>query len=236
MARRLRQTVDKLEGRTALASSLTLASDAEPTPKPMAHPTMSERQPEHPIAPQFLQRWSPRAFTGEALDEATLMGFLEAARWAPSGFNAQPWRFIFGRAGTPAWAPIFSVLSASNQGWAQRASALVLVLSKSTWTAPGQSEAQPNLTHAFDAGAAWGHLALQVSLAGWHAHGMGGFDRELARSTLGVPADHALHAVIAIGRRGDKALLPEALQARESPNQRRPLARLVAEGRFAFDA
>ena len=171
---------------------------------------MSARQPEHPIDPPFTQRWSPRAFTGERIDQATLLGFLEAARWAPSGYNAQPWRFIYGRAGTPAWTPIFESLSAYNQGWAQRASALVLVLSREQWKAPGKDELQPNITHAFDAGAAWGYLALQATLACWFAHGIGGFDC-------------------------DKAVLPESLQARELPNQRLSLAQLAAEGRFAFE-
>jgi nitroreductase len=196
---------------------------------------MSERQTEYPIDPQFTQRWSPRAFTGESIDEATLLGFLEAARWAPSGYNAQPWRFIYGRAGTAAWAPIFESLSPYNQGWAQRASALVLVLSRTQWQAPGQDALQPNLTHAFDAGAAWAYLALQATLAGWHAHGIGGFDRDKARASLDIPAGYLLQAVIAIGRRADKSVLPEALQARELPNQRLPLTQLVAEGRFAFE-
>ena len=195
---------------------------------------MSDRLPDHAIDPQFTQRWSPRAFTGEAIEETTLLRFLEAARWAPSGFNAQPWRFIYARTGTPAWAPIFGSLSEYNQGWAQRASALVLVISRTVWVPPGKTEAQANSTHAFDAGAAWGHLALQVALDGWHAHGIGGFDREKARAALGIPADYELHAVIAIGRRGDKSVLPEALQARELPNQRLPLASLAAEGRFSF--
>ena len=195
---------------------------------------MPERQTDYPIDPQFTQRWSPRAFTGERIDEATLLHFLEAARWAPSGFNAQPWRFIYGRTGTPAWAPIFNTLAPFNQAWAQRASALVLVLSQTAWQAPGQDAPAPNLTHAFDAGAAWAYLALQATLAGWYAHGIGGFDRDAARAALGIPDDHELHAVIAIGRRGDKAVLPEALQAREEPNTRLPLSQLAAEGRFAF--
>jgi nitroreductase len=195
---------------------------------------MPDRQALHPIDPQFLQRWSPRAFTGETLDTATLLSFLEAARWAPSGFNAQPWRFIYGQAGTPAWAPIFDTLGDFNKTWAQRASALVLVLSRTTWTPPGSAQAQPNHTHAFDAGAAWGHLALQVSLSGWHAHGIGGFDRDKARANLGVPADFQLHAVIAIGRLGDKSMLPEALAARESPSDRLPLSKLAAEGSYSF--
>ena len=196
---------------------------------------MADRTPEHAIDALFTRRWSPRSFTGETLDEATLLRFLEAARWAPSGFNAQPWRFILARAGTAAWAPLFEALSEYNQGWARRASALMLVLSRWLWSAPGKLELQPNVTHAFDAGAAWAHLALQVELAGWHAHAIGGFDREQARRVLGIPADYELHAVIAIGRRGDKDALPQALQAREAPNQRLPLKSLVAEGRFAFE-
>lgn len=196
---------------------------------------MPERQPQHAIDPQFTQRWSPRAFTGEPIEEAMLLRFLEAARWAPSGFNAQPWRFIYGRKGTPAWTPIFDALSPYNQSWAQRASALLLVLSRTVWRAPGKDAAAPNLTHAFDAGAAWAYLALQATLAGWHAHGIGGFDRDQARASLGVPDDYQLHAVIAIGRRADKSVLPEALQPREQPNDRLPLSQLVAEGRFAFD-
>jgi len=195
---------------------------------------MSDRTADHPVHPQFLQRWSPRAFSGEAIPETTLLGFLEAARWAPSGFNAQPWRFIWARRDTAAWAPLFNTLLPFNQGWAAQASALVLVLSQTRWVPPGKTEAQDNASHAFDAGAAWGHLALQVSLAGWHAHGIGGFDREAARSALAIPADYQPQAVIAIGKRGDKAQLPEALQAREFPSPRLPLSALAAEGRFGF--
>lgn len=194
------------------------------------------RKPEYDIHPLFLDRWSPRAFTGEAIDERTLLGFFEAARWAPSGFNAQPWRFVYARRDTPAWQPIFETLSEYNRGWAQRASALAVVLSSTVWLPPGKSEKQPVTTHSFDAGAAWASLAFQVTLSGWHAHGIGGFDKDALRARLGVPADHALEAVIAIGKRGDKSVLPEALQAREQPNQRRPLRELVAEGRFDFTA
>ncbi len=197
---------------------------------------IADRTPDHPIDPLFTRRWSPRSFTGETLDDTTLFRFFEAARWAPSGFNAQPWRFIYARAGSSSWAPLFVTLSEQNQSWARRASALVLVLSRRLWAAPGKLELQPNITHAFDAGAAWAHLALQVELAGWHAHAIGGFDRDQARRVFSIPADHELHAVIAIGRRGAKEVLPQALQAREVPNQRLPLKAIVAEGRFAFDS
>jgi len=195
---------------------------------------MSQRTADHPIDPQFLQRWSPRAFTGEAIPAETLLGFLEAARWAPSAFNAQPWRFIWARRDTAAWAPLFDTLLPFNQVWAGQASALVLVLSQTRWVAPGKTEAQDNGSHAFDAGAAWGHLALQTTLAGWHAHGIGGFDRAAARSALAIPADYQPQAVIAIGKLGDKSQLPEALQAREFPSARLPLSAVAAEGSFNF--
>ena len=194
------------------------------------------RKPDYPVDGLFTQRWSPRAFTGEAIDESTLLTFFEAARWAPSGFNAQPWRFIYGRRATAAWIPIFESLLPFNKEWAQHASALVVVLSITQWVPPGKADPQPISSHAFDTGAAWASLAFQAHLDGWQTHGMGGFDRDVARRGLGIPEDHALHAIIAIGRRGDKAALSEALRSREYPSDRRPLHALVSEGRFAFPA
>jgi nitroreductase len=193
------------------------------------------RQTEHTIAPLFTDRWSPRAYTGEAIPEATLLGLFEAARWAPSASNIQPWRFIYAVRDTPAWAPLFDSLVEFNRGWAQHASALVLVLSKKTWLPHGKTDPVPNATHAFDTGSAWMSLALQASLAGWPAHGMGGFDKDKARAAAGVPADYDLQAMVAIGRQGDKAKLPEALQTRETPSTRLPLAQIVASGRFSFE-
>lgn len=189
----------------------------------------------YPIDPLFTSRWSPRAFTGEAMPEATLMSLFEAARWAPSGSNAQPWRFIYALRDTPEWQPLFDALVPFNQTWACNASALVVVLSCTQSVPPGQSAPQPVPTHSFDAGAAWAMLALQAHIAGWPAHGIGGFDKARVRESLGVPADHAIEAMVAIGRQGDKSILPEGLQARETPNQRQPLARMVCAGRFGFE-
>lgn len=189
---------------------------------------------EHPIDPQFINRWSPRAFSGESIPETTLLSFIEAARWAPSSFNSQPWRFLYARRDTPNWQRYLNLLGEFNRSWAQHASALVVVISKTTFAPPGSSEEKPALWHSFDTGSAWGFLALQASLAGWHTHGMAGFDRELTRTELKVPADHEIHAVIAIGKQGDKSILSESLQAREVPNARRPLAEIVAEGDFSL--
>jgi nitroreductase len=193
------------------------------------------RTTEHDIHALFLDRWSPRAFTGETIDEATLHRFFEAARWAPSSFNSQPWRFIYGRRDTLHWQPIFDALSESNRLWAGRASVLIAVVSATTWVPPGKTDRQPLGSHSFDTGAAWASLAFQATHAGWHAHGMGGFDRDRLRANLAVPEDHRLEAVVAIGKRADKSVLPESLQLREQPNQRRPLGELVAEGRFGFE-
>ncbi|MDC8785386.1 nitroreductase family protein [Roseateles koreensis] len=192
------------------------------------------RETEHAIHPQFTTRWSPRALTGEAIELPTLLSFFEAARWSPSASNVQPWRFVYGLKGTPGFDAIFGSLVDFNKGWAKNASALVAVISAQTWLPHGTQEAIPFATHAFDTGAAWGYLALQAEHAGWVTHAMGGFDAEALRQALAIPEGFATHCVVAIGKRGDKAMLPEPLQARETPSPRKPLSEIVAEGRFKF--
>lgn len=192
------------------------------------------RVADYAIAEQFIQRWSPRAFTAEPIAEDTLLSFFEAARWAPSAYNSQPWRFLCARRDTPNWERFLGLLNEFNRSWAQHASALVLVISKTTFTAPGASEETPALWHTFDTGSAWGHLALQASISGWHTHGMAGFDQALARKELKIPDGYELHAMVAIGKLGDKASLAEGLQAREVPSPRRPLSELAAEGDFSL--
>jgi nitroreductase len=200
----------------------------------VSQPTEPQRVPEHPIDPLFHQRWSPRAFTDEEISLDELNVLFEAARWAPSAMNAQPWRFLYARRGTPAFARFLGLLSPRNQEWAGRAAALVAVVSRTVMDLPGKDAPGPSATHSFDAGAAWAHLALQAHLRGWATHGMGGFDRERARTQLELPADHAINAFVAIGRRGDPATLPDWARAREVPSGRRPIAELVCEGAFRF--
>lgn len=192
------------------------------------------RHADYPIHPQFTERWSPRALSGEALPLETLMSFFEAARWAPSSSNVQPWRFVYGLAGTPGFDAIFGSLVPFNKDWAQKASALVAVISAKNWPAREGFEPKPFGSHSFDTGSAWMSLALQAHQAGWVAHAMGGFDASVLAQALSVPADYAIEAVVALGKQGDKAQLSQALQEREAPSLRKPMAEIVAEGRFSF--
>lgn len=190
------------------------------------------RQSEHPVEPLFLERWSPRAFTSEEIPQAELNSIFEAARWAPSSFNSQPWRFLYARRGTPAFDTFLSLLVPFNQQWAQNAAVLVFVVSARSFVRPGTSEPVPARSHSFDTGAAWANLALQATKLGWRAHGMGGFDVEKARTELKVPEDYEVEIAVALGRRGDKSLLPESFYKGETPSGRRPLAETVFEGAF----
>jgi nitroreductase len=197
-------------------------------------PDTTSRHADHPIDPQFVARWSPRAYTDETLPEATLLSFFEAARWAPSAYNAQPWRFVYARRGTPHWEQFVGFLNEFNQSWAKHAAAIVIVISKSTLTPPGSDQEVPAPTHAFDAGAAWGYLALQASLSGWATHAMAGIEHDKIRNELDLSPKYKIEAAVAIGRPGDPATLPEGLRAREVPSPREPLSKIAAEGRFAF--
>ena len=192
----------------------------------------NSRTADYPIDALFLERWSPRAFTGEAISERELLTLLEAARWAPSSYNSQPWRFLFARRDTEPWPQFLGLLNAYNQSWARNAAALVILVSKTMMLPRGADKEVPSYTHSLDAGAAWANLALQATRSGWAAHGMAGFDVSRTADELGVPADYRVEAAIAIGRPGDKSLLPEPLRAREEPSGRLPLSQLACEGRF----
>ncbi|MES2886841.1 MAG: nitroreductase family protein [Pseudomonadota bacterium] len=187
-----------------------------------------------PVAPLFLQRWSPRAFSGEAIEAPALYSLFEAARWAPSAQNAQPWRFIYALRETPAWGTFHGLLNEGNQRWAAHAAALVLLVSKTTQRRRDAPEPVPSRSHSLDAGAAWASLAFQAEHDGWRTHAIGGFDRARARQALNIPEVFHLEVMIAIGRQANAHSLPDDLRQREQPTQRRPLADTVAQGSFAF--
>ena len=186
----------------------------------------------HPIHQIFTERWSPRSYRDEPLLKEQLLTLLEAARWAPSAYNAQPWRFIYGIKGTPEWASIFSTLNPHNQSWSKTAGALVVIASAKNLVPPGKTGEVPNKTHSFDAGAAWANLALQAAHSGLSAHGLAGFDGDQLRHAIALPDDYSIDAVIVIGKRGPREALSPELQARETPSDRLVLSEIAFEGKF----
>ncbi len=187
-----------------------------------------ERKPTFKINPIILNRWSPRSMTGEELDEDTIMSLFEAARWAPSSFNNQPWRFIYAKRNTKYWDKLFFLLAEPNKIWAKNAALLVVVISNKNFEYNGKF----SITHQYDAGAAWENLALEATTRGLVAHGMQGFDYEKTRENLEIPEDFDVMAMMAIGKRGLKENLPPNLQEKENPTDRKPLNEIVMEGSF----
>ena len=193
---------------------------------------MSARQSDHAIDPLFLERWSPRAFDGSDMPQEDLLTILEAARWAPSAFNSQPWRFLYAKRGDANWERFLGLLIPWNQSWAHSASVLVYILSDSTPSSDRRGVPQLSHSHSFDAGAAWACLALQASLMGYHAHGMSGIEFDKARADLGVPERFRIEAACVLGRIGDPAMLDEKMRAREAPSGRKPVEEFVFAGGF----
>ena len=176
----------------------------------------------------ILNRWSPRSFSGEDLSDQDLFALFEAARWAPSSFNNQPWRFIYAKRGSKHWNTILDLLVDFNKQWCASASVLVVIVSKKTFDYNGK----PSVTHQFDSGAAWENLALQATSQGLVTHAMQGFDYERARKDLAIPDEYDVMAMVAIGKKGPKEKLLPELQQREVPSDRKPLSEIVMEGKF----
>lgn len=188
----------------------------------MSTPPDREAPADHPIEPLLRRRWSPRSFTGAPVGRAALDSLLEAARWAASSSNQQPWHLIVARkAEEPeAFARLLGVLAPGNQAWADRASVLMLAVARMTNPANGN----PNRHAFYDTGAAMAQMALQAAALGMQLHQMGGFDAARAREAFAIPEGYDPAAAIALGPVGVAEALPEALAAREvAPRQRRPI-------------
>src|SRR6516162_8990363 len=181
------------------------------------------RKADYPIEPLLLDRWSPRAMSGEEISEEELMRLFEAARWAPSSFNSQQWRALYALCGTEHWQTFFDLLVDANKAWAKNAAVLVVFISRKNF---GHND-EPSVAHSYDCGAAWENFALQGFQQGLVVHGMEGFDYERARKELRIADEFQVQAMGAVGKPGSKESLPEKLQARESPNARRNLSESV---------
>jgi nitroreductase len=183
------------------------------------------RKPTFEIDSIYLNRWSPRSFQEKDVPEEVLFSIFEAARWAPSAANIQPWRFIIARDDKDL-ETFFSFINEGNLSWCKKAPVLALIISNSAY------KNGTLRSHAFDTGAAWGFLSLQAAKNGLMTHAMGGFDVNKARKVLNIPSEYDLHAVVAIGYQGEKKALNEELQQREVPSNRNPLNELIFEGDF----
>jgi nitroreductase len=189
---------------------------------------ITTRHSEYNINPMILNRWSPRAMSGEEISDTELMRLFEAARWAPSSYTGQPWRFIYAKRNTEHWDKLFNLMGDFNKSWTKNAAVLLVIISRKNF----EHDEKPSVTHQFDAGAAWENLALQGETQGLVTHGMQGFDYEKARTDLSVPDAFDVMAMIAIGKPAPKEILPPEVQQREHPSDRKPLSEIIMEGHF----
>lgn len=183
----------------------------------------------HPIAPVLAARWSPRSFEERAVPDSALSQVLEAARWASSCLNEQPWNYVVARKDreAEAYAKLFDCLSPNNKGWAGRAPVLMLGIARTHFSGNGN----PNRHAAYDLGQATANLAAQAAELGLQVHQMAGFDAAKAREVLAIPEGFDPLVMISLGHPGPADVLPEALAARETaPRARKPIADFVHLG------
>lgn len=180
------------------------------------------------IMAEIKERWSPRAFSEKEVSKEDLLSLIEAARYAPSCFNEQPWKFLL-MYKNDHLNVTRSILVDSNRIWADKAPAFIIIVAKNTFDLDGKD----NYWSKFDAGTAWGFLALEAQNRGMITHAMGGFKRELAREKLNIPIGYDILAVVAVGYIGDRySLVTDDLIDREEPGLRKPIEEIYLEGSF----
>ena len=177
------------------------------------------------VLPIVHTRWSPRSFADRPVDPADLAKVFEAARWAASSYNEQPWRFLVGVRGSEPYRKIFDSLMPLNQAWAKSAPILILGVSKTKFS---HNDA-PNRVALYDLGAASSYLTLQAAALGLATHQMAGFDPEAARKSFEIPENYIIGAVIALGYQGEPDALPnpQFVNQEVAPRQRKPLSQFV---------
>jgi len=193
---------------------------------------MKTAETAYPINPLLAERWSPRAFEDRPVEADKLGALFEAARWAPSSANLQPWAFLVARReDEAAFAALSSALLPGNQRWATSAPVLLAVTHHTVMVRGDQR--RPSPTSAYDAGLAMGQLGVQATAIGLHVHQMAGFDTQILRTAIGLPEDWSPVAMAAIGYLGRPEQLPQDLAEREvAPRTRKPLSEIVYSGAF----
>ncbi len=187
------------------------------------------RSSDYPIDPVLLNRWSPRSMSGELLSEKEIFSLFEAARWAPSSYNEQPWRFLYATKGSTEWPLFFDLMVDFNKGWTKNAALLGVIVSHKVF----EKNQKQSHTHSFDTGAAWMSLAIEGNLRGIVVHGMEGFDYEKAKTILEIPNDYQVEAMFAVGKKAPISTLPPELQERERPSSRKSIHEFIKKGKFA---
>jgi nitroreductase len=196
---------------------------------------MHKRTPfDFPIHDIATERWSPRAFSDTAVAADILQSIFEAARWAPSSSNEQPWAYIVGRKEDgEAFEKLVSVLVPGNSSWAKNAPVLALAVAQLAFAKSGS----PNRNAQYDVGAASAWLTVEATSRGLFVHQMAGFDADKARQVFEIPAGWEPIAAMAIGYPGDPESLPQPLRDREvAPRTRKALSTFVMSGKWGQKA
>lgn len=189
---------------------------------------MLKRKSEYKINDLILNRWSARAMSGENISSQELMSLFEAARWAPSSYNNQPWRFIFALKNTKAWDNFFDTLTQGNRIWAKNSSVLIVIVSRINF----EYNNKPSKTHSFDTGSAMENLLLQGYDMGLVVHPIEGFDYNKIRTIINLPDQYNVEAMIVLGKPGSIENLPKNLQEVEKPSDRKKLEEIVFKDKF----
>ncbi len=186
------------------------------------------------IHPIIKKRWSPRSFKPSVpVEKDKLRRIFEAARWAPSSFNEQPWRFIVGMKGDSTWDKLFETLAEFNQKWAHLAPVLILTLGKKTYAKTGK----PNKVHQYDLGASAAYMTFQAYSEGLVMHQMGGFSKEKAIEVFAVPEDYEPVSTIAMGYQDrPERLIPEMEESERASRQRQDIEKMVFSETFGQSA
>jgi nitroreductase len=187
-------------------------------------------QTEYPVHESIQKRWSPRAFADKPIGADTLRSLFEAARWAASSSNEQPWAFLVATKDDKAgYEKLLSTLVEFNQGWAKSAPVLGIAVSHLNFAKNGN----PNRNAFYDTGAAMAHLTAEATHRDLFVHQMGGFDAKKAKEIYAIPQDWEPIAAFAIGHGGDPQTLPDVLRERElSPRVRKPISEFVMSGEW----
>ncbi|HCX65130.1 MAG TPA: nitroreductase [Eubacteriaceae bacterium] len=183
---------------------------------------MENRNPTYTLMPEITNRWSARSFSDQAVSDEDLYAVIEAASYAPSCFNEQPWRFIIARERDEK-NKICNLLYEGNQKWACKAPVLVVVFAKGKF----KKNQKDNYWHMFDTGTAWGYLTLEAERRNLITHAMGGFRRKKTKEFFSLSEDDTVVTIFAMGYLGEKEALPEDLQEDERPSPRKPIEELI---------